>query len=93
MTNIINRGLTTAKIHNHTTFTMKEIVELQALGTTVSKWRGRDITLLQHPTDADSVVSVGVTFDHTSIIISVESKNEWATALDYAAHNKVYVSE
>lgn len=80
-------------VYNNTTFTMDEIKKFQVLGTTASKWRQRDVTLLQHPTDANSVVSVGVAFDRTAVVIAVEPREDWKTALDYAARGKVYVSE
>lgn len=82
-----------SKVHNHTHYTLAEIRTFPKLGTTVNKWRGRNIDLYQHPSRADHVISVGITFDGEMTVVVSEPKTDWATALDYAAHGKVYVSE
>jgi len=82
----------TMTIHNNTQFTLEQIQQFPVLGTTVNKWRERNITLHQHPHDENMVVSVGVTFDRNMTVISEETKQDWVTALDYAAHGKVYTS-
>lgn len=81
------------QIHNNTTLSMEEIVQLPLIGATVNKWRQRNITLLALPTNPDRLISVGVTFDGKTTIICEEPRCDWATALDYIAHGKVYVSE
>jgi hypothetical protein len=78
---------------NRTPFTMEQIQTFPIVATTVSKWRERNICLHQHPTEEDSVVSVGTKFDGLMIVAAVEKKTDWTTALDYAKHGKVYVSE
>ena len=78
---------------NNTQFSEDQIKLLPLIGKTVNKWRGRNITLLQHPSREDYVVSVGITFDGSRIIICEEPKSDWAVALDYIAHGKVYVRE
>jgi hypothetical protein len=86
----------TTTVHNNTPFSLDEIAKFAVLGETVNKWRQRNITLYQHPTETDMVVSVGTIFgqlDYSMTVIAVEPKDAWATALDYAAHGKVYVSE
>jgi hypothetical protein len=80
-------------VHNNTAFTPAVLATLPVIGTAVNKWRGRNITLYGHPSDASRLVSVGVTFDGTMTVIADESRDEWATALDYASRGKVYVSE
>lgn len=81
------------KIHNNTQLSIEEIGRLPVLGKTVSKWRQRNITLRQHPTKEDYVISVGVTFDGTMMVISEEPKCAWTVALEYASRGKEYVSE
>jgi hypothetical protein len=79
--------------HNHTPFSVNQIKSFQYLGRTVDKWRGRNVALYQHPSESDSVVTVGVTFDNSMTVVCVDKKTDWTTALDYAEHGKVYVSE
>ena len=79
--------------HNNTTFTEADIEAMPVLGSTVSKWRQRNITLRQHPHWADHVVSVGITFNGGLCVISAESKLDWRVALEYASRGEVYVSE
>ena len=66
---------------------------MTVIGATVSKWRERNITLLEHPLDPGKVISVGVTFDGRMTVIAEEPRTAWATALAYIASGKVYVSE
>lgn len=80
-------------VYNNTTFKVEEIASFKLLGMTKSMWRGRNIALYQHPTEADKVVSHGTTFDKKMIVIAVDNKSDWKTALDYIAHGKVYISE
>lgn len=81
------------KIHNNTQFSIEEILRMSVIGNVVSKWRQRNITLRQHPTKEDHVVSVGVTFNETVMVLSEEPKCAWTVALEYASRGKVYVSE
>ena len=81
------------EIANKTKWSLAEIAAMPVLGTTVSNWRQRDITLHQHPNDADSVISVGITFDQRLTVVAEETKEMWFTALDYASRGKVYVSQ
>lgn len=80
-------------MHNNTPFTWDEIASMPVIGTTVNNWRGRHITLRQHPHWPDSVVSVGVTFDGAMTVAAVEEKSDWAVALEYASRGKVYTSD
>lgn len=80
-------------VHNNTPFNLDTIAGFVKLGNTVNKWRQRNVTLLQHPTEPNNVVSVGTTFDQSMQVIAVESKDAWIKALDYASRGKVYVSE
>ncbi len=82
----------TNTLYNNTPFTAAELAALPVLGTTVNMWRGRTITLYGHPTDPARLVSVGVFLDGSTTVIADESRDEWATALDYAARGKVYTS-
>ena len=81
------------KVANNTIFTLEEIQTFPLLGITINNWRGRRISLYQHPTMTDYVVSVGTTFYRSLQVIATETKSGWATALDYAEHGKVYTSE
>ena len=80
-------------VHNHTAWSLDQIAHFPKLATTVNKWRGRTIALYGHPDDATLVISVGTSFDRTLCVVSVETQHSWATALAYAAHGKIYVSE
>lgn len=82
-----------ANFHNHTDYTLEQIVAMPLLATTINKWRGRRIRLYQHPADENRVISVGVTFDGNMTVIASEFKHEWETALDYGSRGKVYTSE
>lgn len=79
--------------HNNTPFSLEEIRSFKVIGTTINGWRQRNVALIQHPTEPDKVISRGTTFDRRMCVISVEDKSQWATALDYIAHGKVYRSE
>jgi hypothetical protein len=82
------------EICNRTPFALEDIAKMPLLGKTVNKWRQRNVNLHQHPHKPDFVVSVGESFDGTLIVVADdETKAGWATALDYAEHGKVYVSE
>jgi hypothetical protein len=81
------------EICNNTQFALEEIAKMPLLGRTTNNWRQRNINLHQHPTETDTVVSVGTSFDGNRIIICQEPKLSWFTALDYAERGKVYVSE
>jgi hypothetical protein len=81
------------EVANRTIYTLEEIAKFPVLATTTSNWRQRNITLYQHPIHADSVISVGITFDGTLTVVAEELKDQWATALDYAKHGKHYVSQ
>lgn len=81
------------KTYNNTTFTEEQIGGFLVLGHSVSKWRQRNNTLYQHPTDAERIISVGVTFDGSMKVICDDDRNAWGRELDYAAHGKVYVAE
>jgi len=81
------------EVFNRTTLSEDDVNELTKLGFTVNKWRKRTITLYQHPTIEDHVISVGVSFDQTFTVVADEPKDVWATALDYAAQGKIYTSE
>ena len=81
------------QVYNHSGIPTEDVTKLQLIGCTVNKWRGRNIALYQHPTEADKVVSHGTTFDKKMIVIAVDNKSDWKTALDYIAHGKVYTSE
>jgi len=80
-------------VYNRSGFTQEEIDKLNFLGVTISKWRQRNIKLYQHPTDETKVISVGEAIDNSMIVIALEDKLSYATALDYIAHGKVYMSE
>ena len=81
------------KIFNHTSFSQSTIESFSYLGFTVSKWRQRNIKLYQHPTEPQTVISVGTTFDNEMMVIAAEPKSGWQTALDYAGRGEIYVSE
>jgi len=79
-------------IHNNTEFELDVIAGFKLLGTTVNKWRERDIKLYQHPKKPDHVISDGITFDGKLRVIADETKLCWATALMYAERGEVYIS-
>ena len=81
------------QVYNHSGILTEDVTKLQLIGCTVNKWRGRNIALYQHPTEEDKVVAHGTTFDNKMIVITADLKSEWAVALDYIAHGKVYVSQ
>lgn len=82
------------EVFNRTGFTLESVRALPLLGRAVSKWRQRNIELYQHPTDENLVVSVGTTFDGKMMVVADdETKDSWATALEYAGRGKVYVSD
>lgn len=83
---------TTNTVHNNTAFTTAELAALTVIGTTINHWRGRNITLYNHPTDPARVVSVGVTFNGDTTVVCDDARDDWATAIAYAAAGKVYVT-
>lgn len=80
------------RIYNNTPFTVEEIEKMSFIGTTVSLWRQRNVKLYAHPTDETLVVSSGLTFAKDMHVYAVEKRQMWATALEYIAHGRVYVS-
>lgn len=80
-------------VHNNTPFTRQEIEQFVYLGFTKNNWRGRNVSLYQHPTEPDLLVSVGTTYDQRMTVLAVEPKSSFKIALGYAAHGKIYVSE
>lgn len=81
------------KVINNTSLRPEDIFGLHLIGSTISKWRQRNINLYQDPDDDNFVISVGITFNGERQIIAREKKEDWATALDYIKHGKIYVSE
>lgn len=81
------------KVYNNTTYSKEVIEQLPLIGETVSKWRQRNIKLLKHPNDETRLISVGTNFDNSQTVVSDDDRKDWATALDYIAHGKVYVAE
>ena len=81
------------KVINNTNIDFDKIKTLSLLGSTISKWRQRNINLYQSPNDPENVISVGTTFDNTMIVVAEDNKSDWIVALDYASRGKVYVSE
>lgn len=79
------------KTHNSTCFSDEEIAKLKLIGRVVNNWRQRNVNLYEHPSDPNSLISEGITFDGQMRVICDESRQEWATALDYIAHGKVFV--
>ena len=72
------------KTHNNTTFTDIEhqiSTLLQPLKRGRNNWRGRTITLYEHPTDSNRIISDGVTFDRSMRVIADELKSDWAREL------------
>ena len=69
------------EIHNRTPFTADEIREFTVLKYVRNEWRQRNITLYQHPTEEDKIVSAGLSFDQTQVVVCVETKEEWAREL------------
>lgn len=84
--------VTKPEAHNNTAFSLEQLEALPILGTTINNWRQRHITLRQHPTDPSRLISVGVTFNGRMTVYADELRSEWATALDYIAQGKVYIS-
>jgi hypothetical protein len=80
-------------IHNNTSFTYEEITKFKRLAITINEWRQRNITLYQHPNDPERVISVGVTFNNSMIVVADEAKTLYQTALDYAKRGKIYTNE
>ena len=75
------------KTHNNTTFTDIEhqiSTLLQPLKRGRNNWRGRTITLYEHPTDSNRIISDGVTFDRSMRVIADEPKSDWVRELEVA---------
>lgn len=66
--------------HNHTPFTVAQILALPTMFTVKSYWRQRNVTVYEHPSDADKVVSVGISFDQRTVVIAEETREEWGPA-------------
>ena len=69
------------KVHNNTELAEAYVYGLPVIKAGKNHWRGRDITLRQHPTDPDRVISVGTTFDREVRIIADEPKSAWTREL------------
>ena len=84
------------KTFNNTDFPMSKIMALPIIGNTISKWRQRTIQLREHPTDRSRLISLGKSFvksPNQQMVIADEERSAWATALEYIANGKVYISE
>ncbi len=81
------------KVFNNTDFSIDEINSFELIGNTRSMWRGRNIALKCHTFDSPLIVSDGITFNGSMRVICVDKEEDWATALDYIEHGKMYISE
>jgi hypothetical protein len=83
-------------IHNNTTLSTEGIAQLILIGKTISTWRKRRVTLYEHPTDPDRVISIGVTYGRSARtamqVIADEPRSQWAAALAAIAHGKTHFS-
>jgi hypothetical protein len=79
------------QIINNTALPLEEIKRLPLVGLCKNKWRMRDVEIYQHPTDPNSVYSVGVNFDKKKTIICLESRKEHMWALN--SFPRVYIHE
>ncbi len=81
--------------YNNTDKSPEEIEALPIVGIQMNNWRQRRITLHADP-DADSgcVYSIGKSFDGRDIVIALEPRAAFCTALDYWKHGeKVFTSD
>jgi hypothetical protein len=67
------------KIENTSGFAPEQIETFPAFGTFRNKWRGRVVTVRQHPSDHLKVVSVGV--GEAETVICTESISAYATRI------------
>ena len=68
------------KTHNNTSWPNIEVMLADLLHPIKygrNHWRGRDITLYEHPTDNDRIISVGTTFDGSMRVIADELRSDW----------------
>jgi hypothetical protein len=75
---------------NSTPFTLAEIENWPLLLTVKNNWRQRLVTVYSHPTDANSVVTVGKPFDGSGPIICIERREEWSSCFARSEKFQVY---
>jgi len=76
------------EVINRTEFSISQIEKMAFMAAGENNWRKRTIVLREHPSDADLLVSDGITFDGSMQVLCTEKRSEWDRELEQAGHNK-----
>jgi hypothetical protein len=60
---------------------LDDVRKLDTIGFQNNQWRQRNVTVYQHPINADKVVTVGESFDDTKVFICEEYKDDWKNCI------------
>lgn len=66
---------------NSENITIETIKGKPVIGLLKNNWRQRHVTIYDHPTNPEMVVSVGVPFNNTEQIVCVEERTAYARVI------------
>ncbi len=72
-----------AEVKNNTKFEIVEILQQPVLHHYKSNWRQRDVTLFEHPEDNTRVLSIGITFCGSKMIVCDDPKTSFEYELTH----------
>lgn len=79
-------------IHNNTIYTYEEVKQFKYIGSSVSVCGRKYFTLYWHPMFKDKIVSVGLAFDFSKIIIECHAKVLWGQVLNKIEAKEFHIS-
>lgn len=69
--------------NNQTPFKLEEIEMMDKIGHFKNEWRGRYVSIYQHPHHPESVITIGRPFDGGLPICTVEDKSAFKGYIGY----------
>lgn len=79
------------RVINNTSYPIEDIKKMEPIGKCRNNWRQRNITLYQHPTLPDRILSIGIHFNEEQTIVCDELKQDHRNTLE--AFPKTYIYE
>lgn len=61
---------------------LEEIEKLPVLFTVKNNWRQRNVVCHRHPHRTGGIISVGYSFDETTVTVGYETEKDWARELE-----------
>jgi hypothetical protein len=70
--------------------TAKDVEGKPVIGLLDNKWRQRRVTVYDHPTNPDMVISVGQPYDNSEAIVCVEPREEYTRVINLYPKTAIY---